>query len=88
MWAENGTCASGVQVTKGSSKTMIDAPAKANRMLATMCSGRTNFQLLRSKVNRRESAYTGGVNHDHTKEMVMFQASSWVQLSGLPTEAV
>ena len=88
MWARNGTCASGVQVTKGSSQTMSDAPRNVSAMLATRCSGSTSFQLLRSKVKRRARAYTGGVSSDHTKEMVMFQASSCAQLSGLPIDAV
>ena len=30
----------------------------------------------------------GGVSSDHTKEMVIFQASSCAQLSGLPIDAV
>ena len=53
-----------------------------------MCSGSANFQLVRSKVKRRDRLYTMGVSNDQTKEIVMFQASSCAQLSGLPTDAV
>src|SRR5580704_467798 len=86
--ARKGTWASGVQVTQGSTQTMSEAPRNARVTLAARCRGSTSFQLLRSKVKRRASAYTGGVKSDHTKEMVIFQASSCAQLSGLPMDAV
>ena len=52
------------------------------------CSGSTVSNWLRSKVNRRANAYTGGVSNDQTNEMVIFQASNCAQLSGLPMDAV
>ena len=42
-WATNGTWASGVQVTKGSSQTMTDAPMNVRTMLARQVERRTRL---------------------------------------------
>src|SRR5664279_205260 len=77
--ARNGAWVSGVQVTSGIKDTISAAPTSVSTTLAIRCSGSASFQLLRSKVNRRANAYTGGVSNDQTNEMVTFQASTCAQ---------
>src|SRR5271157_4627782 len=86
--ARNGICFSGVHVTSGSTETIRAAARKVNTMQADRCNGRLVVQLLRSRVKRRDRAYTTGVSSDQTVEIRMFHVSSCVQLSGLPMEAV
>src|ERR1035437_4469973 len=85
--ARQGAWVSGVQVPSGIKDTISAAPTSVSTTLAIRCSGSASFQLLRSKVNRRANAYTGGGSNDQTNEIVTFQVSNCAQLSGLPMDA-
>src|SRR5271169_5876684 len=88
VWVKKGTCFSGVHVTTGSSHTMTAEARKVSVTHAIKWTGSAVVQLLRSKVKRRANSYTTGVRTDQMKETVTLQASSCVQVSGLPMEAM